>query len=252
MGLGATVVFRAGEPQQFSYNSTKALAIMLRRLAYPSRLINFLQISRWNSLQQKALSSFNLRLFNNAIVAKGSCYDDVVGFIDGTLIAMCRPSDAQESVYNGHVRQHGLKYQAIVIPEWKYNELEVVLDCTNIDGKQYAIYGDPASRQSMVLIQPIPTTLVRSSEKRELNKIMATVRECVEWEFGHVSTLFGFLKFRQGQKLGLSRVGIFYVVATLMKNIHVCVNRGNQTSMFFGIMAPTLEQYVSEITPSKF
>lgn len=145
MGLGATVVFRAGEPQQFSYNSTKALAIMLRRLAYPSRLFDqllfgidlsticivfnsmieliFLQISRWNSLQQKALSSFNLRLFNNAIVAKGSCYDDVVGFIDGTLIAMCRPSDAQESVYNGHVRQHGLKYQAIVTPEWKYSKL---------------------------------------------------------------------------------------------------------------------------------
>lgn len=119
------------------------------------------------------------------------------------------------------------------------DELEVVLDCTNIGGKQYAIYGDPAYRQSMVLIQPIPTTLVRSSEERELNKRMATVRECVEWEFGHVSTLFGFLKFRQGQKLGLSRVGIFYVVATLMKNIHVCVNRGNQTSMFFGIMAPT-------------
>lgn len=40
MGLGATVVFRAGEPQQFSYNSTKALAIMLRRLAYPSRLFD--------------------------------------------------------------------------------------------------------------------------------------------------------------------------------------------------------------------
>ncbi|KAG1513937.1 hypothetical protein G6F52_010043 [Rhizopus delemar] len=178
MGLGATVVFRAGEPQQFSYNSSKALAIMLRRLAYPSSLFD-LQLLFGIDLSTicLALSSFNLRLFNNAIVAKGSCYDDVVGFIDGTLIAMCRPSDAQESVYNGHVRQHGLKYQAIVTPEWKYNELEVVLDCTNIGGKQYAIYGDPAYRQSMVLIQPIPTTLVRSSEERELNKRMATVRD---------------------------------------------------------------------------
>jgi hypothetical protein len=66
---------------------------------------------------KRYLNSWNLHVFNAAIVAKGLCYREVVGLIDGTLNATYRPENAQEVVYNGHVRQHGLKYQSVVTPD---------------------------------------------------------------------------------------------------------------------------------------
>lgn len=293
MGFPESIQFRENSAHSFSWDAVDALAIMLRRFAYPSRLLDLSLLfgihesticTIFNSMVEKIylkykdgirynkkhLTSLNLRIFNDAIVSKGSCYEDVVGFIDGTLNAICRPGEYQESVYNGHVRQHGLKYQAIVCPDGItvslcgpfagaihdqnmldssdiLNEMKEQLDCRETDGKIYALYGDPAYRESSLIIRPLLTA--RTTEERRMNLIMSRVRECVEWEFGHVASLFAFLKFRQGQKLLLSRVGLFYVVATFLKNVHICINRGNQTSMYFGLRAPLLEQYIEEITP---
>ena len=38
------------------------------------------------------------------------------GFIDGTVMPICRPSQFQREVFNGHKRTHALKYQSIVLP----------------------------------------------------------------------------------------------------------------------------------------
>ncbi|KAI9012561.1 hypothetical protein CLU79DRAFT_709125 [Phycomyces nitens] len=77
---------------------------------------------------------------------------------------------------------------------------------------------------------------------------MSTLRIVVEWEFGHVANLFAFVRYRPGQKALLSKCAHFYLVATLMKNIHICVN-GGQTSKHFDISPPSLQEYISEITP---
>lgn len=283
------LVFRAGSPaHRFTWNTIEALAIMLRRLAYPSRLIdlsllfgvNYATIctifnemierlyNKYNEgirYNKKHLNSFNLRVFNDAIIEKGSPYRDVVGFIGGTINVICRPIEHQEVVYNGHIRAHGLKYQGIVCPDGitvslagpfvgaMHDQrmldtseilscLENDLDCRSIGGKLYALYGDPAYRESSVIIKPIRGVVSR--DERRLNYLMSTVRECVEWEFGHVATLFAFLKFRPGQKLLLSRVGMLYVVATLFKNIHACINGRNQTSSYFAVNPPDRKSVV--------
>lgn len=219
------------------------------------------------------MNLFNLRRFSDAITRKGSCYPEVVGFIDGTINAICRPVELQESVYNGHVRFHGLKYQGIVTPDGItvslcgpfagaihdqrmldssdiLEEMKEQLDCTEADGPFYAIYGDPAYRETEGIIRPLGNSS-SNEDIAALNKMMSSVRICVEWEFGHVANLFAFLKFKPGQKLLLSRVGQFYAVATLMKNIHVCIRRGNKTSKYFNIRPPTLEQYLTEISPEE-
>jgi hypothetical protein len=88
----------------------------------------------------------------------------------------------------------------------------------------------------------------RTEEQKLVDDLMAKSRIVVEWEFGRVAGLFAYLKYKPGQKLQLSRVGMFYVVATLMKNIHTCVNRRNETSEYFGIDPPFLTDYIREIS----
>lgn len=73
---------------------------------------------------------------------------------------------------------------------------------------------------------------------------MASVRIAVEWDFGRIAMLFGFLRYAPNQRSMQSNVGHQFVVATLMKNIHVCVNRGNQISDYFGVQPPTLDEYM--------
>ena len=294
MHLTERITCRANTSQQFYWDTIEAFAIMLRRLAYPSRLIDLellfgisystictifnemivLLYSKYNEgirLTRNHLRPYNLRRFSEAIIQKGSPYTEVVGFIDGTLNAVCRPGENQGSVYNGHVRGHGLKYQAVVTPDGItvslcgpfagaihdmnmldssdiISELDEILDCEDIGDKFYALYGDPAYRPSSCLIRPFLTGLALTDNQRTTNEMMSSVRECVEWEFGHVATLFAFVRYRPGQKVFLSRVGMFYVVSTLLKNIHTCINNGNQTSFYFGLSPPTLQQYIDSIT----
>ncbi|KAG1440863.1 hypothetical protein G6F56_011741 [Rhizopus delemar] len=113
------------------------------------------------------MNLFNLRRFTDAIAREGSCYPEVVGFIDGTINAICRLVEPQRSVYNGHVRFHGLKYQGIVAPDEItvslcgpfagaihdqrtldssdiLEEMKEQLDCSEAEDPFYAIYDDPA------------------------------------------------------------------------------------------------------------
>lgn len=294
MKLDETVSFELESSRTFSCSSVEALAIMLRRFAYTSRLfdlqmlfgidvstigivfdsmIKIVYIKYRDGIRynKNHLHSFNLRNFNAAIVEKGSCYREVAAFIDGTLDAAYRPEEAQVAVKNGHGQQlDGLKYQTIVTPDgitvslcgpffgsiYDKNmidsgniltELEEELGRRSTGSQQYAIYGDAAHEESDIFTPPIPSTQARTTDERELNQRMATVSECVKWEFNHISTLWGFLKFQQ-QKLRLSQIGLYYVVGTLMKNIHICINRESQTSRFFEIMVPTLEEYMAEMS----
>lgn len=40
------------------------------------------------------------------------------GFIDGTMCTICRPRMGQEAMYNGRKRQHKVKYQFVVLPNF--------------------------------------------------------------------------------------------------------------------------------------
>jgi hypothetical protein len=114
MGFQSKIVFREGTLQSFSWDSAEAIAIMLRRLAYPSRFMDlqllfgihrsticlifnsmikiihnkFYEGIRYN---KKHLNSFNLKRLNRAIIEKGSSFECIVGFIDGDINCVCRP-----------------------------------------------------------------------------------------------------------------------------------------------------------------
>lgn len=141
------ISFRDSSPQRFYMDREYALAIMLRRLAYPSRYVDlelmfgiadsticvifntmvvkiYLRFSEGIKLNRCHLHSFNLMRFNDAVRRKGSPYDQVVGFIDGSVHMIARPIENQETVYNGHYRRHGIKFQSIVTVVFVRNNKE--------------------------------------------------------------------------------------------------------------------------------
>ena len=48
------------------------------------------------------------------VCPEGHCF----GFIDGTMFTICRPTTGQEAMYNGWKRQHKVKYQCVVLPNF--------------------------------------------------------------------------------------------------------------------------------------
>uniref|UniRef100_A0A6P7H4T8 Uncharacterized protein LOC114344382 n=1 Tax=Diabrotica virgifera virgifera TaxID=50390 RepID=A0A6P7H4T8_DIAVI len=119
-----------------------ALCILLRRLAYPSRLkdlqllfnlspqslsqiINYMvafisenhahHLTNLRNVQW--LNEDRMEMYAEAVRTRGGAVQNCWGFIDGTTRAICRPSTNQEQYYSGHKRQHCLKYQSIMCPD---------------------------------------------------------------------------------------------------------------------------------------
>ncbi|KAG2199303.1 hypothetical protein INT47_012937 [Mucor saturninus] len=277
LGFPENVSFRQHTRQRFSLDRHLSLAIMLRRLAYPSKLLDLellfgidkatistvfntmIEILNYNyeegiTFIAKHLHSFNLQRFAEATERKGSCFAGVIGFVDGTLNGVARPSEYQEILYNGHVTYHGLNGpfagamhdQAVIVSSGIMDDLRKCLDPRETGGELYAIYGDPTYVESDILIKPFRTGAQMHRLDNEVNYVMSKLGIIVEWGFGHVANFFAFLKYKPGQKMLLSRCALFYKIGTLMKNIHICVN-GKQSSSYFGISPPTLEAYMDEI-----
>lgn len=117
-----------------------AMAMLLRRLAYPTRLTDieleygwektrFSRIThtlatyiyqRWKHLlrfDSRRLTPAKLKEYANAVTAKGAPTTNVWGFIDGTLRKTARPVRNQRIVYNGWKRIHALKWHSIITPD---------------------------------------------------------------------------------------------------------------------------------------
>ena len=108
-------------------------------------------------------------------------------------------------------------------------------------GNLYCIYGDPAYPLRVHLIAPFRNGVL-TPPMMAFNQSMSTVRESVEWLFNDITNYFKFLDFKKNLKIGLSSVGKMYVVGALLRNALTCLYR-NQTSRFFQLDPPSLQQY---------
>ena len=127
-------------PQGSLFNGTEGLCLLLRRLAYPCRfsdlipmfgrstselsminneMINIIfelhghRLTNWNHF---LLNPHQLQRYADAVADRGAPLRNCFGFIDGTVRPICRPKKNQRVVYNGHKRVHGLKFQALSLP----------------------------------------------------------------------------------------------------------------------------------------
>lgn len=71
------------------------------------------RITQWNNT---ITSLPQLQTYADAIAAKGAPLDNCFGFIDGTVVRICRPGKKQGIMYNGHKRIHAIKFQSLALP----------------------------------------------------------------------------------------------------------------------------------------
>ena len=124
------------------WTAEEGLCILLRRLAYPCRLVDLVPtFGRWKTELSTIVNvvcififqrwSFLMHNFAEApwftpqrlqayaeATSKAECpLLNCWGFVDGTVRAMCRPIVGQKAFYNGHKRYHGLVYQIVSCPD---------------------------------------------------------------------------------------------------------------------------------------
>ncbi|KAJ8910570.1 hypothetical protein NQ315_008955 [Exocentrus adspersus] len=134
------------------------------------------------------LDENRMRMYAEAIVARGGLVHNCWSCIDGTARAMCRPILNQENYYSGHKRFHALKYQSVVSPDGIIINLQgpypgrrhdaAILRESNFyeqleqhavfpNGHSFVVYGDSAYGIRELLLCPFPNTEhVQDEEER--------------------------------------------------------------------------------------
>ena len=269
-------------------DSVEALCIFLQRVAYPCRYGDLLsqfarpvpQLSMMTNrvvsdiydrfghllrtMDQPWLSRHNLKLYANAVHARGATLDNCWGFVDGTVRPICHPKRNQRLVYNGHKRVHALKFQSVVAPNGlianvygpvegrRHDSAMLAMSGLLTQVEEYSfspenqplcIYGDPAYPHRIHLQCPYQQRHNLTPEQQAFNHSMSQVRVSVEWIFGEIVSYLKSVDFKKNLKIGLSPVSKIYVVCALMRNALTCLY-GSNTSEFFGIQPPTLNMYL--------
>ncbi len=198
--------------------------------------------------------------FCQAIHAKGAALANVFGFIDGTTVQICRPSQGQEEAFSGHKRYHALKFQHVMLPNgiighsfgpfagrhndaamYRDSGLDAELQTMQLNGQQLALFGDGGYANCPWLHTPFRGQMTQ--EQTAFNEMMSSVHISVEWGFAKVKTLFAFTNFYCNQKLFLQPLGKYFTAATLLANCHTCLY-GSEILSYFGVTPPTLEEYL--------
>lgn len=110
------------------------------------------------------------------------------------------------------------------------------------DGQHFVLYGDQGYGIRELLLVPYANPVTQ--EQHDFNVSMSAMRVSVEWGFQKVLSEFAFVDFKKNQKLLIQDIEMLYKVAVILTNCHSCLYR-NQTSLFFNVVPPTLEEYLS-------
>ncbi len=277
-----------GELNGLKWSGLEGFCILLFRMLYPKRYHDMVKTfgrhiseisvifngtlrdicAEWRDLLtnpwgRNFMSQAKVQEYAAAISAKGAPLNNIIGFVDGTIRPICRPSVNQEEMYNGHKRKHCMKFQDLMLPngiiahlygpyEGRRHDATVMRESglvrsithyrTNT-GNTMCVFGDSAYAISAYLITPYKGANLTQDE-HNFNAVMSQIREPVEWGFDKTCTLWAFVDFPKNQKILLQPVAQYYAVATLLTNCHTCL-RSCQTAMYFGMVPPTLREYLS-------
>lgn len=194
----------------------------------------------------------------------------IFGFIDDTLRETCRPGgeneDVQRSFYNGWKKLHALKFQSVDLPNGMIMDMTkaysgrrsdlLTLRKSTINARiraaqegnlsQFCAYGDS--------IFPILTHIRRkhknnpnTERQRNENRLYKKARVTVEWDYGRILELWGYVDWRKNCKILGKGANItkVYLVCALLSNMHCCLY-GSETSCYFNCNPPSLEHYMSQ------
>jgi hypothetical protein len=185
------------------------------------------------------------------------------GVVDGTLQPIARPENVQEAVYNGHKRQHALKWQYVSTPDgliflygpedgakhditvWKASGIAEWSrqHAHTAAGEPLNLYGDKGYSMGSGIITPFKGNRIEPKEDL-FNRITSKYRITVEWSIGMIPLLFPRFRDKHWQRAGLSAIGQDYKVAALIRNALTCY-ASCETTIYMRCSPPTLEEYFS-------
>lgn len=215
-----------------------------------------------------------LQMYKQAVADKtGGLVNEIALFIDGTKQFICRPGkrpnarrgeNLQKACYSGHKRRHCLSFQGCIAPDGIYISffgpvegrrhdstllrmsglLPFIRNSDELAAQQFLIYGEPAYAVNDLMCAPFKGATL-SPQQAEFNRTLSKARVSVEWGFGNVKRLFAFVEYAKSQKILLSPIATLFKVAVLLTNIHVCITERSQSSVYFHVQPPTLEEYLN-------
>jgi len=216
---------------------------------------------------RKDLMDKRAPLYARSIQENGGALNSCVGFIDGTKIKMARPSGPamhQRAVYSGHKRFHCLTYQTISTPDglifhlfgpiegrradaylYHASDIDDILRVNlNIGNIQYYIYGDQAYAIRPWLQVAFPRQNI-TPEQIAFNTSMNKPRTAVEWSYGELKNTFASQDFHRKLQVKKTPVGVFYIVAVLLRNFKTCLGHGTIAEGYFKCQPPSLQEYTN-------
>jgi hypothetical protein len=110
--------------------------------------------------------------------------------------------------------------------------------------KQYVIYGDSAYPYDTHLRSRYNHENNTARQNLE-NRCMSSCRECIEWDYGNVGTMWKFIDYKKGLKMRQMRVARTYLVAMILRNAYNTLN-GGLTSKYFACRPPSFSDWVSQ------
>lgn len=267
----------------------QALCLLLYRLSSPTRLLECQALFKKTKGVVSAI--FNVMLYkihddwkhlllfdhvritpeftatcSRVITEKGGRINNCFGFLDGTHMAVCRPEEDQEELYNGHKRIHSLKYHAISTPDGiivnlagpfsgRRHDSRMLTDskimnylsrhAVGEDGKPMVIYGDEAYFRTEHMLSPFRGHNL-TKDQLDFNNSMKKPRLAAEWGFGFISNYWGRVNYKQTLRVGLSPVGLYYPVAAFFSNLQRCFGRNSTTQSYYGLNTPSIQQYLTK------
>ena len=168
----------------------------------------------------------------------------------------------QQAFYNGWKSIHGLKHQTVDTAfgltadmfgptSLRRNDLRLMTQ-SRINPRlrelqiyspiQLKVFGDSAYPFLSHLFSYYSGANTTSRQK-QFNYWLKSVRISIEWNYQVTSNLYRYLKNLQKLKvLGSKKCAKIYIVATILRNCHVCLY-GSETSNYFKVIPPTLFEY---------
>jgi len=272
-------------------SQTKAFAITLASLAFPLRQHDMIAWFGCSASQLSVIKNvvcchlvtvFRDRLFWDrarltmekmreyaAVINQHGGGDNIWGWIDGTVLRICRPTEGQRKTYSGHKKFHGYKFQGVITPDgmmaslagpvvgsrgdwYMFKETGIEDEILRLWREEQVrreerlyLYGDPAYCASATTMGAYKRAAGAqlSAQQHLFNAQMSSCRISVEHGFAHVQNKWMKNAFHHSLRAGSSPVAAYFLTAVLFSNLYTCL-RGNQIGMRFGLVPPTLDEYL--------
>ena len=283
--LGIPLTMRTRCDKRFT--GTTGLLVLLARMGSPATLETLGKVLRMNPKRISAIANTMVRwmyakwghvILGGLIEPRLTLYAEAVhratgiagvhifGFIDGTVRGTARPVYGQESMYTRHKSKHGVKYQALALPDGLLACLygprsvrrhdskmltdsgleEAIMGIQGRTGIEYCINGDAAYQACDIMMTGYNRAQCTSDPLKEWwTRTMNPKRTCVEWSFGRVRNVFPGLDTKNRNQMLTTPVGLYYQTACFLTNCITCLEGGCVHYTQFHLTPPTLDHYLA-------